>query len=178
MVHSFNKCLWGNFGASIQMLGNAIAHAPERMWQPGTKFYFMAYHTVVFLEYYLTQPVALYSPMFPYKLVDVENIPKEGIDDVLPGRFYNQQEIIEGLAGISLKCKKLILNASEETLNSPWITPEEIGLHGLCPGIAEDYTLLEILFYNLRHVQHHTAQLNLLLRQQTNTAPDWVSLVE
>ena len=160
------------------MLSNAIGHAPERMWRPNTKFYFLAYHTVVFLEYYLTQPVASYSPLFPYNLVEVENIPAEGIDDVLPARFYSQQEIVEGLDAISLKCKKLILNASEETLNSPWIKHEEIELHGLCPGIAEDYTLLEILFYNLRHVQHHTAQLNLLLRQQNGTAPDWVSLVE
>lgn len=178
MEQALKKCLWGNFGTCIQMLGNAIAHAPERMWQPNTKFYYMAYHTVVFLEYYLTQPVASYSPMFPYNLVEVENIPAVGIDDVLPARFYSQQEIVDGLAAISLKCKKRILNASEETLNSLWITPDEIGLHGLCPGIAENYTLLEILFYNLRHVQHHTAQLNLLLRQQTNSVPDWVSLVE
>ena len=28
---------------------------------------------------------------------------------------------------------------------------------------------------NLRHVQHHTAQLNLLLRQRTDSAPRWVS---
>jgi len=27
----------------------------------------------------------------------------------------------------------------------------------------------------MRHVQHHAAQLNMLLRQKTDSAPDWVS---
>jgi hypothetical protein len=33
---------------------------------------------------------------------------------------------------------------------------------------------LELFLYNLRHLQHHTAQLNLLLRQRTDSAPRWV----
>jgi len=37
-----------------------------------------------------------------------------------------------------------------------------------------DYSLFEILLYNLRHVQHHVGQLNLLLRQHINHAPDWI----
>jgi len=32
----------------------------------------------------------------------------------------------------------------------------------------------ELLIYNMRHVQHHAAQLNLLLRQRTGSAPGWV----
>ena len=36
------------------------------------------------------------------------------------------------------------------------------------------YNVIEILLYNMRHVQHHAAQLNLLLRQAINDAPEWV----
>ncbi len=39
----------------------------------------------------------------------------------------------------------------------------------------KNFSLLEILFYNVRHIQHHSAQLNLLLRQTINNAPTWVS---
>ncbi|WP_133996212.1 DinB family protein [Dinghuibacter silviterrae] len=39
----------------------------------------------------------------------------------------------------------------------------------------KDYSLFELLLYNMRHVQHHAAQLNLLLRQAGQTPPDWVS---
>ena len=38
--------------------------------------------------------------------------------------------------------------------------------------------MLEVLLYNMRHVQHHVAQLNLLLRQSINDAPNWVSLAK
>jgi uncharacterized damage-inducible protein DinB len=33
---------------------------------------------------------------------------------------------------------------------------------------------LELLLYNMRHVQHHAAQLNLILRQTIDSAPRWV----
>jgi uncharacterized damage-inducible protein DinB len=37
-----------------------------------------------------------------------------------------------------------------------------------------NYAVLEILIYNMRHVQHHAAQLNLLLRQRVDNTPGWV----
>lgn len=33
----------------------------------------------------------------------------------------------------------------------------------------------ELLLYRMRHVQHHVAQLNLLLRQSVDSAPAWVA---
>jgi uncharacterized damage-inducible protein DinB len=36
-------------------------------------------------------------------------------------------------------------------------------------------SVAELLLYNLRHVQHHAAQLNLMLRQTTGAAPRWVA---
>jgi uncharacterized damage-inducible protein DinB len=44
-----------------------------------------------------------------------------------------------------------------------------------CPFPYRDMSNAELLLYNMRHVQHHAAQLNLLLRQTTDSAPDWVS---
>jgi hypothetical protein len=32
----------------------------------------------------------------------------------------------------------------------------------------------EVVLYQMRHIQHHAAQLNLLLRQTTDSAPGWV----
>jgi len=34
---------------------------------------------------------------------------------------------------------------------------------------------VELLLYNMRHVQHHAAQLNLMLRQAVDSAPGWVA---
>ena len=39
-----------------------------------------------------------------------------------------------------------------------------------------DLSVAELFLYSMRHVQHHTAQLNLILRQRTDSAPPgWVS---
>jgi uncharacterized damage-inducible protein DinB len=61
------------------------------------------------------------------------------------------------------KANQLIAALTVEKLNDPWV------------NYNKNFTLLEILFYNLRHIQHHSAQLNLLLRQTINNAPAWVS---
>jgi len=53
---------------------------------------------------------------------------------------------------------------TDEILKSYWIN--ESG--------TMSYPVIEILLYNMRHVQHHTAQLNLLLRQEINEAPEWI----
>jgi hypothetical protein len=37
-----------------------------------------------------------------------------------------------------------------------------------------DGSMAELHLYNMRHVQHHAAQLNLILRRETDSAPAWV----
>jgi uncharacterized damage-inducible protein DinB len=44
-----------------------------------------------------------------------------------------------------------------------------------CGFERKDFTVAELYIYNMRHVQHHAAQLNLLLRQKIDLAPGWVS---
>jgi uncharacterized damage-inducible protein DinB len=44
-----------------------------------------------------------------------------------------------------------------------------------CPFAYRAMSNGELLLYNMRHVQHHAAQLNMMLRQATDSAPKWVS---
>jgi uncharacterized damage-inducible protein DinB len=44
-----------------------------------------------------------------------------------------------------------------------------------CGFPRRDLTVAELFLYTMRHVQHHAAQLNLLLRQKTGSATPWVS---
>lgn len=177
MTETFKKSLWANFGAAIDMLINAIELCPDELWNKERKFFFLAYHTTIFLDFYLSWPVSGFHPCLPYTIGDETAIPRDAIDDVIPERFYDKKEMLDCLAGIREKCKNLIAHATEDSLNARWITDNEIGMHGLCPRVVKDYTVLEILFYNLRHVQHHVAQLNVILRQHIDRAPDWVALV-
>ncbi|MCH6199572.1 DinB family protein [Aquiflexum sp. LQ15W] len=175
MVETFKDVLWKNFGAAIDMLGDSISLCPDSLWQSEKKFFYLSYHTLIFLDYYLTIPARDFKPFLPFTLVPMESLPQDAVDDVIPNAAYKREEMLDYLSTIREKCKKLILDSSEEKLKMKWIAKEEINLHGLCPSLVEDYSVIEILFYNLRHVQHHVAQLNLILRQKINAAPDWVS---
>ncbi len=175
MEEIIKNCLWKNFGAAIDMLKNVIAICPDALWQKEKKFFYLTYHTVIFLDYYLANPVTNFKPVLLYTITDENKLPAEAVDDVIPDRFYSKDEFLTCLSSIREKCKKLILLSSEQKLGEKWITDAEITMHGLCPGIVENYSILEILFYNFRHVQHHVAQLNFILRQNAGIAADWVS---
>lgn len=41
-----------------------------------------------------------------------------------------------------------------------------------------EITFLELLLYNMRHVQEHGAQLSMLLGQNGVSGPDWVTKAE
>ncbi len=84
----------------------------------------------------------------------------------MPSRTYTKEELITYLQYSRKKCFDLVSTMTEEIANSRWIND------------YKNYSVFEILLYNMRHVQHHTAQLNLLLRQETNTAPKWVSIAK
>ena len=43
-----------------------------------------------------------------------------------------------------------------------------------CGFERRNFSVAELLLYNMRHVQHHAAQLNLILRQSIDSAPNWV----
>lgn len=172
---TFQQTLWQNFSGAIDMLDDIIKICPEEVWQQDKKIYFMAYHTVIFLDYYLTSPVAGFAPTLPYTLGDPDHLPEGAIDDVIPDKHYGRDELRACIAAARLNCRKLCLQDLSE-LQKPWIRPEEVDMHGLCPGLVVDYSVLEILFYNFRHVQHHVGQLNLLLREKAKLAADWVAV--
>ncbi|MDX2283561.1 MAG: hypothetical protein NW241_05335 [Bacteroidia bacterium] len=42
MEPAFSRCLWQNFGAAIDMLGNAIRCCPDDLWRREPKFFCLA----------------------------------------------------------------------------------------------------------------------------------------
>ncbi len=171
----FLNTLWKNFAAVIDMLKSVISKCPDKIWEEEKKFYYVTYHIVIFLDYYLSNPVKDFKPFLPYTLCDTSHLPEGAVDDVLPCEFYSKSEMLVYINKIREKCEKLICSSPPEKFTTKWIDEDEINLHGLSPSIVSNYSLLEILFYNFRHVQHHVGQLNLLLRQSADIAADWIS---
>lgn len=157
MEKTLQQSLWNQFGASIDMLENALQLCPQEKWDTQTKFWYNAYHCLFFLDYYLTPDAAYFMPPPPFTLSEFE--------DTLPERVYTKDELINYLQACRKKCHEIIYGLTDETAVSIWTNQSR----------TMSYPVIELLLYNMRHVQHHAAQLNLLLRQDINDAPDWVS---
>jgi len=166
MIDLLKESLWKQFGASIDMLQNAITLWPDESWHTRKKGFYMAYHCLVFLEYYLTNPPPPdFTPALPYTTVDpIED--EDLIDDMMPSRMYSKAELLDYLQACREKCRQVIAGLTLENLDQRWIERSDR---------PRNYAMVELLLYNMRHVQHHAAQLNMLLRQQFDDAPGWIS---
>lgn len=157
---SLHDLLWYQFGAALDMLERAMMACPDETWGDQvsfSEFWYYAYHTLFWTDFYLSnQQEDDFQPPAPFTVGEFE-------PDVLPERVYSQAELIAYLEFVRAKARAHIAS----------LTPERMETH--LKIWSRDFSSLEWLLYNLRHVQHHAAQLNLLLRQAGVTPPSWVS---
>jgi hypothetical protein len=151
---------WRQFGAAIDMLDNAIAACPDEVWgdrSPTPEFWYVAYHALFWLDYYLSETPDGFVPPPPFNLDELDPA------GLLPDRVYTQAEMRRYLEHGRRKCRATITNLGDA---------DAVKLSGF---ERLGVTRYELLLYNLRHVQHHAAQLNLILRQRIDSAPRWVT---
>jgi len=155
----FRKIAWHQFGAAIDMLENAIVACPEKVWSDRKlkpEYWYTAYHTLFFLDYYLSESPDGFTPPPPFTLSELDPA------GILPDRVYSKDQLHAYLKHCREKCREKIAALTEELARQQ------------CGFGRTDRSVAELLLYNMRHVQHHAAQLNLILRQTTDSAPDWV----
>ncbi len=163
-----NAMLWRQFGAAIDMFGNALRDCPDELWekplwadQPDqwvaagfSTFWYLGYHTLFWLDLYLTGAEEGFTPPAPFDLVEME------ANEALP-RTYTRAELLDYLATCRQRC--------QETIGA--LSPEQAAR--LCHFGWGEVTFAELQLYSLRHVQEHAAQLHLFLGQQAGKAAAW-----
>ena len=157
------KIIWSQFGASIKMMENAIKACPDELWGDRTQnpeYWYLVYHTLFWMDFYLTDSPDDFTPLTPFTLSELD---PEGL---LPERVYTRTELLTYLEHGRNKFKNIIEKLTDETANKHY-------KYG-----SVEMSFGELLLYNMRHVQHGAAQLNLILRQNTDSAPGWVKRVD
>jgi hypothetical protein len=155
-----NRLLWQQFGATVDMLENALTACPNELWNTGSKFWYLGYHTLYWLDYYLSADTPMekdFVPPPPFTKSEFE-------ENEMPERVYEKAELLAYCQFGRRKLLELLTRLTAEELQTKRFVSE-----------WKDYTIFEMLLYNMRHVQHHAAQLNLLLRQGGSDVPKWVS---
>lgn len=160
MIDFWRLAIRRQFHAAIDMLANAIKACPDSVWsgQGRGAFWYLAFHVLFFLDLYLSsEGESRFRPPPPFGLSELED------QVVVPEPAYGKDELLRYLEHC---CKKL--DAVMAGMTETWIADA-------CPFPYRDMSNGELLLYNMRHVQHHAAQLNMRLRQATDSAPRWVS---
>ncbi len=165
------EILWRQFGAAIDMFGDALRDCPEELWekrlweeQPnqfGTSgfsaFWYVGFHTLFWLDLYLSgDEEERFAPPAPFDLTEMDPA------GVLP-RVYTRDELLAYLAFCRRKCEEAIGALSNEQAYRP------------CRYPWGEVPYLELQLYNLRHVQEHGAQLRMFLGQEIARSARWAA---
>lgn len=158
---ALRSALAGQFLAALDMLENAMDACPDSLWGDSSQepqFWYLVHHTLFWLDCYLSDSAGVYRPPAPFGLEEFDPA------GVMPPRVYLRDEL---RAWLNHDREKLGISIAALTLEN---AGDGTGFPR--PGLPR----LDLLLYNLRHVQHHAAQLNLILRQRTGAAaPRWVA---
>ena len=161
MDKDLKTSVWQQFGAAIDTLDIAIGACPDHLWTAAlwntpdeepeySQFWFLAYHTLFWLDLYLSGSSEGFAPPAPFKRGVLPETPytKEGVQAYLAHGRKKCQETIEALTD----------DKARRRCKFDWV----------------EASFLELQLYNMRHVQEHAAQLNMLLGQKGVEGPDWI----
>lgn len=102
MDATMKTIIWKQFGASIDMLENAIRACPETLWGDRSQkpeFWYIAFHTLFYIDLYLSESAAGFAPPAPFTLDEMD---ERGL---LPERVYTKEELQGYLEHGREKCR-------------------------------------------------------------------------
>ena len=158
---AWREALGLQFIASLEMLGNAMRACPPSIWDDpdvavAQRFWYLAFHTLFWLDRYLEPNEHDHRPPALFTLGELDPA------GVYPDRAYTPLELLAYLEYCRSRCRAAIGALDEERAASR------------CGFERRELSLLELHLYSMRHVMHHTGQLQLLLRQGGAEPPRWV----
>lgn len=155
-----DQMMWRQFKVAIDDLGKALRECPDELWEAHlwadepdqwvaagfSSYWYLCYHTLFWLDLYLSGTEEGFMPPAPFDLVEME------AHESLP-RVYSRQELLGYWEYCGRHCRETIEALTTEQANR------------LCSFAWGDVPFAELLIYTMRHVQEHAAQLLMFLGQ-------------
>ncbi len=153
--------VWQQYGAALDMFEDALRLCPDHLWTTALwqdsdderygQFWYIAYHTLSWLDLFLTGTQKGFAPPPPF------------IRGKLPETPYTKEQINGYLDHCRTKSKAMFETLTDEKARQ------------ICVFEWMEPTYLELQLYCMRHIQEHGSQLNLMLGQHDITGQDWVA---
>lgn len=165
MTELFQRLLASQFEASLCTLAHCVEFCPDSMWNARVaRFPFcqVAFHTLFFTDYYLglnadALKLQSYHIANPALFGDYEQLEYRE-----PVELYDKPQIRSYLEFCRSKAVETLAAETEETFSAP------------AQFVRRNFSRAELHVYNMRHVQHHAAQLILRLRLDADVDIPWI----
>jgi hypothetical protein len=152
------EMLWRQFSTALDSFGNALRDCPDELWERQlwedepdqwvangfSTYWYLCYHTIFWLDLYLTGAEEGFKPPAPFDLVEMED------NETLP-RVYSREELIHYLDSCRINYQQTIEDLTLEQARR------------MCSFGWGDVPYAELFLYVMRHVQEHAAQLHMFL---------------
>lgn len=167
MIELVRRAIASQYGAALQMLENAIENCPAELWTQKTgksPFWHVAYHVIFCTDMYLSPSSAKFKPRSFHKknYNFLTRLPWPPFKEVVADEPYEKVVLIKYIEFCRQKVVKVISKETEKSLAGKsgfdWLSFPRLQLH----------------FYNIRHVQHHTGAMNAFLWRNGGEGSQWV----
>jgi len=153
------EILKSQYRASAQMLRSAVVGCPDALWnEKGYKnpFWHVAFHAIFYTHFYLHATEEDFIPWDKHKK-GLYSLEEDSGDEI-----YTRDEILEYLDYFEDRLDELVdqLDLAAES-----------GFYWL------PFNKLQLQFYNIRHIQHHTGELAERLGKEGDIEVAWVGML-
>jgi hypothetical protein len=169
MTEMYRRLIAGQFEASLSTLNHCIAWCPDDIWIARVarhRFCQVAFHVLYFADFYLSpdpeafegQPFHLAHPNL-FGALGRDEEPLEASGDGV----YPRADLEAYAEYCRRKAVEVITAETEEMLCAP------------AEFLRRRFSRAELHVYNIRHIQHHAAQMIMRLRLDTDVDVPWIS---
>jgi hypothetical protein len=166
MTDTLKNLIIYQFSASLDTLNYCIQTCPDTEWQEDHKdapFSQVVFHALFYADFYLGRDSVPFKEQ-PFHVSHRDKFSDyEELEDKRPEHLYEKEFCLEYLAHCKAKLKATVEAETTETLAG------ESGIDFRIISRAELYV------YNMRHIQHHAAQLGLRIQMVTGKEMPWFS---
>ena len=165
MLDTFKELTSNQFEAALCTLNTCIDRCPESAWDApvaNRAFCQVAFHTLFFADFYLG-PDENSLQQQPFHRDNASFFRDyEELQDRKPELLYDRPAITRYVAHCRSKASEVIAAETEQTLTAR------------CGFSRRHCSRAELYVYNIRHIQHHAAQLSLRLRLNGGVDIPWI----
>ncbi len=164
MLNTYKELVVSQYEAALSTVNACIAGCPEASWNaPVARYPFcqVAFHTLFYADVYLGRGLGSLRDQ-PFHRDNASSFGDyEQLEDREPVSLYERPFNKAYMQHCREKVASVIAAETADTLRGP------------CGFEWRDFTRAELHLYNIRHIQHHAAQLILRLRLDTDVDIPW-----